>query len=339
MSDGTQSPPDEFAGIPVRRTRHPILAAAVVALAVFLAWRVRHDVGYALSSSEPQTLGDVRALAGRPLPVNRYVRLSGPADHESAVILDTQGEWQFAQLLRLLGTGSRFYVRRVPDPLPIDRAEGSTYSGRLIRFADLSFAPAIRRHFATHVSATHFFRLEDLRAALDQQTPSLVDTLGERVTLAAEDELVFDLARPGEIRLELPKERVPDEAAARALVGKHQGEVVTVEKGPPDRHVLFVRFPEAERDRALSAIGDVDRRVRITNAHGTVRLRWRDLSAQTLPKGDVQVVRTAATVVIPDDAYLLVEGDVPRNHIKTVAALAVLVAFALVNLLALRRTA
>jgi hypothetical protein len=151
---------DEFAGIPSRRGRHPVLAVAAIALALFLGFKLRADLAYALSATTPLDLGDARDLAGRSsaaLPVNRYVRLAGRADRESAVILDTQGSWQFRQLFRLLGTGNRFFVRRAPDPLPVELAEKDTFTGLLIRLEDLSFAPAIRRHFVAHVSATHFF--------------------------------------------------------------------------------------------------------------------------------------------------------------------------------------
>ena len=44
-----------------------------------------------------------------------------------------------------------------------------------------------------------------------------------------------------------------------------------------------------------------------------------------------------APVVIPDDAYLLVEGDRPREHLPTVLIALVLVMFGAVNLVGLAR--
>jgi hypothetical protein len=44
-----------------------------------------------------------------------------------------------------------------------------------------------------------------------------------------------------------------------------------------------------------------------------------------------------APVVIPDDAYLLVEGDRPREHAPTVVIALILVMFGAVNLVGLFR--
>ena len=44
-----------------------------------------------------------------------------------------------------------------------------------------------------------------------------------------------------------------------------------------------------------------------------------------------------APVVIPEGAYLLVEGDVPREHIPTVLIALILVMFGAVNLVGLFR--
>src|SRR5687767_6162994 len=41
-------PPDEFAGIPSRASRHPAIAAAAVLLAGYLVFQIRADVQYAL---------------------------------------------------------------------------------------------------------------------------------------------------------------------------------------------------------------------------------------------------------------------------------------------------
>ena len=83
-------PPDEFANIPSRASRHPIIAVAAVLLAGYLVFQIRADVQYALSSATAIDLGDARNVAASAsVPANRYVRLSGRGDRESALILDT----------------------------------------------------------------------------------------------------------------------------------------------------------------------------------------------------------------------------------------------------------
>jgi hypothetical protein len=354
---GPESPAtaDEFAGIPgPRRSRHPVLAAAAVALAAFLMVRVRADVGYALSSATPRDVGDARVLAtAADPPLNRFVRLAGPADRESAVTLDTQGSWQFRQFVRLLGTGGRVFVRRAPDPLPVALAERDVFAGRLIRFRDLSFQAAIRGYFLAHVAATHFFRPEDLRAALSGPAGATVaDLAGERVELRRDDELAIDTARGDEVQIELPSERAADPARARSLVEEQGGQVVEA-RTDRGRQVVRARFPAERRDAALSALGDLDRRVHIGPARVTTRARLGELSATgdglsvrradgtsaLLPAAEIQAVRTMAPVHIPDDALLLIEGETPRDHLRTVLILVLLAGFAALNLLALRRTA
>jgi hypothetical protein len=56
-----------------------------------------------------------------------------------------------------------------------------------------------------------------------------------------------------------------------------------------------------------------------------------------IPLASVATVRTLASVQIPDDAYLLIEADYPREHFHTVFASAVLILFGAVNLIGLRR--
>jgi hypothetical protein len=65
----------------------------------------------------------------------------------------------------------------------------------------------------------------------------------------------------------------------------------------------------------------------------------RGSGARTLPLAQIAALRTAAPVRVPPDALLLLEGERPRDHLKTLVILAFLVSFVIVNLLALRRPA
>jgi hypothetical protein len=349
-------PPDEFAGIRARATRHPVLAALTVALAGFLIFQIRAEVGYALSSAAPIDLGDARALARATpaqVPANRLVRLSGLPDRESALILDTRGAWSFTQFFRLLGCDNKVFVRRAADPLPVELAERDVFTGRLVRFRDLSFDDSIRRHLASHVSATHFFTVAAFEQALRAGAPTIADRLGEPVPVLPADELAIDTARPGDVRVSLPAERFPDRDRARAAVAGQGGEVLAVTAPAPDRLDVVARFPAARRDAALAALADLDRRVHIGAARTTTRVRLADLRATPdglsarpaggaelqLPRAEIQAIRTMAPVRLPDDAWILLEGDRPREHMRDLVVAIFLVGFALVNLLAVRRAA
>ncbi|HEX7599031.1 MAG TPA: hypothetical protein VF518_12510, partial [Polyangia bacterium] len=319
--------------------------------------QLRDDLRFALSPGEAQDLGNARQVSGKKieaLPINRMVRLAGKADRESAVILDTQGSWHFGQFFRLLGTNNRIFIKRAPDPLSAEQASHDVFVGRLTRLSDLPFHAAIRRYFVGHVSATHFFAPNDLRAALLGHGGSLqlTDRLGDRVSLSANDELAIEVARPDQIRVDFPRERFRDEAAARAAVEGQGGQVIQAPSDAvdPKNWPLVVTFAPAKRDQALHTLGEMDPRLRIRPAHETYKVRISDLGATgdaittksggqqaSLPMAQIQAISTQAAVEIPEDALILYEGERPREHLKTIVIATFLLAFAILNLLALRR--
>jgi hypothetical protein len=352
-------PADEFANVPSRR-RHPAIALGAVALAVFLLYQIHSDLFYALSHSEARDVGDARALAALPasqVPTNEYVRVAGIPDRESGVIIDTAGAWQFTQFFRLLGTKSRVFVNRVPNPIPVEKAEHDVFVGRLVRFSDLSFQAAIRKHFANRVSATHFFApavVRDKVAASSGGPMKLVDMMGEGVELAPNDELVIDVSRPAAVQVDMPRAKWSDAAAARAALEAQGAQVVDETATPTDKlHVaVVVTFPPELRDKAMHAIAELDPAIRYQPVRATYRPRVADIQTgddglvvkasggeQALPLERILAIRTLANVQIPDNALLLREGERPRDNLKTIIVAAFLLGFALVNLLSLRRRA
>jgi hypothetical protein len=342
------------------------VALGAAALAIFLAVRIRHDVRYALSSSTPRDLGPAEVLArgdAAALPVNQYVQVSGRPDRASGVILDTQGSWEFRQLFRLSGTDSRVFVRRQGDPLPVALAEKPRYTGRLIPFSDLSFFESIREHFAARVSGTHFFEPARLAGALEgggaaPGALTVPDRTGGQVKLGPGDELVIERERPGRFRVELPRDRFPGLAQAKETL-EAKGATVVAEvpgvdpRAARDRLVVEVEIPAAAREPILSALGDLDRRVRLRPARQRDVARLRELSthpgllvitrtgapAVELPLGEIVSLRTEAPVVIPKDALILLEGERPRDQLPKLVILAFLVAFTAVSAMGLRRRA
>jgi len=387
MTDPAQSKPpagaasvvDEFAHIPRRRSRHPLITLAGALLAFFLVFYGRRDLRFAFSSGDPLELGNAavvfssdKATAGLE---NRYVRVAGTPDRESALELDTKGSWVFSQLFRVLGTGDRLFVHRTQNPLPAERAETDVFEGRLIRVDDLPYADAIRTYFARHVTATHYFDRDAFLKALAGRAPGapvvLADRGGDRTSLAAEEPLAIEVSRPDEVQIGLPRARLATEDAARAAIVARGGEVVAA-KGlvqqpspqsagsssllasapePPARWTFVVRFPAARRQAALDELGDVDRTVEIRDARETIATHTGELAVdggalvvrrpgaaeRRLAAADVAAVHTMAPVVIPADAYLLVEGDRPRDHLSSILIALVLITFGAFNIVALVR--
>jgi hypothetical protein len=369
---------DEFAHIPRARGRHPIVAIAGALLAFFLVFHERRELRYALTSETPLDLGRASALNQRALAglENRYVRVAGTPDRESALQIDTKGSWVFTQLFRVLGTGDQLFVHRPPSPLPAALAESDVFQGRLIRVDDLTFAAAIRRYFATTVSATHFFAPDVFGRALAGRgsagTVTVPDLSGDPITLAAASVVAVEVAEPDQVRIGLPRTRFPGEPEARAAITSRGGEIVSAqgevrgrpaanapESGalsatpePPVRWTYVVRFPAAARQGALDAIGNLDHDVEIRDARQAVQLRVDEITPSTgggltlrpgqgpareIAPAAVAAIHTIEPVVIPPDAYLLVEGDRPRQHLPTVLVAAILLMFGVVNLLGLGR--
>jgi hypothetical protein len=344
-----------------------LLAAGAGLLALFLVVKTRADLAYFLSPRTPADLGDARTLAsterGRAVlaeGTNRLVRVQGTPDRESALQVDTKGSWTFTQFFKILGTDGRLFVHRRENPVPAARAEADVFVGRLVRFRDLSFEDAIRAYFAGHVSATHFFATEailKLVAAHSAQPSELRDLAGDAVTLGPNDILAIDLRRPGEIEVALPIARFATPAAAReALLAKGiaAASIVGPGKPAPERHTFVVTMAPGDRDRIMDAVADIDQKVTIRDVRETVKARLGDLKMEgarlavrggmtgtTATAGrvldNIATIRTLAMVQIPDDAYLIIEGDTPREHTVDVAIALVLLVFASVNLVGLAK--
>ena len=304
-------PPDaatdaaEFAALPRRRTRHPLLAAGAALLALFLVLKIRADVVYFFTPRHADDLGDARALVHNPRGdtvlaegTNRLVRIHGSPDREGALQVDTRGSWTFSQFFRLLGTDSRLFVYRGEDPLPAFRAEHDTFEGRLLRFSDLSFGDAITAYFAAHVSATHFFDTKELErvvaAGIGSGAVAVKDLAGDTVTLGPNDIVAITLTRAGQYEIAFPAKRFKNaEAAAAALEERHAHVLGPGRAWPEDhpRHSFIVSLPEADRDGILHSIGDIDWQTDIRAVHDTVKVRLTDL---TMTDGKL-TVRAGAT--------------------------------------------
>jgi hypothetical protein len=121
---------------------------------------------------------------------------------------------------------------------------------------------------------------------------------------------------------------------------------------PPERWTFVARFAPARRQAALDELGNLDRLVEIRDARETITTRVADVApagdgllvradagtpGRPLARAEIAAVHTVAPVVIPPDAFLLVEGDRPREHAATVVIALMLVMFGTVNVIGLVR--
>jgi len=335
-----------------------------IVFAAYLVFHQREDVGFALSSAAPVQLGSaVQALDEGRLAehVNRYVRLEGVPDFESGLHVDTKGSWAFRHLFRLMGTDSRVLVQRLPDPLPLRLLERPSMAGRLVSLADVSFDASIRAYYQAHVSATHFFSAEAIAAGLARGLPvRLVDEVGSEVELAGNQRLTVPLAQPGRFRVRVPSglRYLSPEAAQRALAATdaHLLSEATIVSSPgpgiPGGYVFDVEVASDQEAVVLSAIADLAPKVRIDPL-----LRWAEVPVRTLEVKEGRVVgldaqsgavvafdemgtglaRLISQLEVPQDAFLLIEGERPSHQYKALITSLLFSAFALFNIYGLAR--
>ena len=225
------------------------------------------------------------------------------------------------------------------------------------------------------MTATHYFAIDATLAALAGRAPgaplAIADRGGDKVALAADEALAIEVVKPDEVQIGLPNGRFATEDAApyrdhqprrRGDGGARPGEgpapssagassLLASAPEPPSRWTFVVRFPAARRQAALDELGDIDRTVEIRDARETIATRVSELAAadgalvirapggaeRRLAAGNVAAVHTIAPVVIPDGAYLLIEGDRPRDHVASVIISLVLMTFGVFNVVALVR--
>lgn len=341
MSDETPATPDadEFGALPsATRPKSPLLALAVMALAAVVCWHLRHDVAYAFVGKTAVDLGDARTLAARgaTLDDNRYVTISGQAERRYALYLEPRGTDPRQAFFRLFGTGTRLFVRANDN---LGRASvDERWTGRLRRFDDLPFAPALRDYYAKQAEVTRYLALDSVKAVLSGGGNSLVDRGGTALTLAPDAPLVVDVAHPGELQVWLSKDKYPTLTDARHELErmKFSPSAGTDEK---DEFSFILPMPEAKKNEIVGKLSDEGitlqpYRQRLSTTRAGLKLDGDSLvvAGASIPWANVEAIGTPAPIDIGYDAFVLTEGDGPGAYWWAPLVCALLLAFALFNL-------
>jgi hypothetical protein len=339
---------DEFAGIePYRPRRSPLLAAAVILISGYLL-NLRHDLTYALRSRTPTPIADVRAYFRDPGAIRNdsYVRVRAVPDRAHAVMLDAKGKDEFIPFVRVMGTDARLLIAQRRGLRPGDDVYDDVYTGRLLALAQVSYGDTVRAYFAKRTDAARFFTPASLRAALGQVPATLRDLAGDRVTLTAASPMEIDATYPGEYAITLPRERFPTEGDARSLMEQMGIQVLGGRETKTDEH-LTVALEAGRRDRVIEELQRLDARIVVALHQRRTTAPWGQLKAVpeglavggatpvTLPWEAITSIETVEPLVIPADAYVLVEGERPQDlwYVPVFAVLFVL--FIVWNALAL----
>ena len=283
---------------------------------------------------------------------NLLVTVSGLPDRRHALLFEPKGEKYRRAFYRLLGTSGRLLVRaeqtseRGEGAAPLE----DRFTGRLRPFRKLSFADQIRDYYGTRVQATRFLERAAVakRFADPTQTKSfparLPDRGGETVELGAADELFLEVDFPEDLLVSLPSKQFPVEDDARHELAR-LGAPVGPSRPFKEGYVFTVRLASERRDAFLGALDERGFPFHLRRERFVVKLAdlgpgqlpdevtffgqpthpkeyvvegnqlvSRNSPSTTLPWSRVASVQIAAPVAIPEDAWIIVEGDRPEQH-------------------------
>ena len=344
MPDEPGAPPTDQAGdddlsalAPAPRGKSPLVAAAVIALACVIGWHLRDDVAYAFQSRTPADLGDARSLAtrGAALDDNRYVTVSGQAERRYALYLEPKGVRARQTVFRVLGAPHGLFVVSAEDHVnPTER-----WSGRLRRFDAMPYAASLRKYYGTETEVTRYLALDALEAALSGGgNVQLRDRMGEPLTVAADQNVVVDVAYPGELKVYLSKDKLPSLADARHEL-ERLGLSPSAGEETKDEFAFIVPMPEARKNEIVGKLSDQEMAFQPHEERYTVTRGELKLDGDTLqigpraraPWAQIVAVGVPAPVEIGPDAFVLVEGELPAQLWWAPLILALLVAFAAFN--------
>lgn len=319
---------EELANLPApKRRRNPLLASAGIALALVIGWHERADVRYAFRGGTPVELGDARKASG--LSDDTFVTLSGMPDRRNALFLEPRGEKSRQTFFRLLGTGSRIFVRAD------DKSVADKWTGRLRRFDAVPWAPSLRDYFKDEVKARRYLAPDQLKAAIAHQP--VHDRGGEPLTLAPSAELAVDTADANRIEVLLARDKFADpkdaeREVARLGLAAHPG------VGNEEAYGIFVDAPQAQRNAIIAKLDGAGYAYQAHSQRFAAPLDKISVDGDTLvlpnakvPFAQVQSASIEEPVTIAREAWVLTEGEVPGAFWWAPAICALLLAFVVFN--------
>ena len=323
-----------------------ITAAGIVALCVVLLVRLTPDRRFAGASATPTPTTVADASAGRP-GLDQLVAVPATPLFGQAIRVTKAAGTLGLRLVPVDGSGDRLWLAlpgASADTPVLDR-----YVGRLRRLDDLPFATAARAWAQGHPRPV-FATAAAARTAFTTGALTTVGGVELRVTDGAR--VAVDLVEPAAATVIAALfDRLPDAAAwTRALADAH----VPV-SGPPtvDSALGQVRFSVGLGATAattrLEAANLFAARVEPVTRH--VETTWGALRASppaglalggdTVADAQIEVLGVHALGAIPDDALVVVTGELPEDYwyvpLISLALLAFAVLFAWALVRAVRR--
>jgi len=354
-----------------RRPRSVLAVLAVLALSVSLLVHLAPDLRFAAAESTPQELPPARSLHGGDaglLRDNTLVAVSGLPDYRNALLFEPKGDSYRRAFFRMLGSGSRLWVRAEETSTRHQLAERIV--GRLRRFDTLAYAEQVRGYYGA-LKVTRLLEIGQFqrraRGEIHEELWSeLRDRGGELVAVGdpARQQAAVVVDFPDELVVSLPGERFAVEEDARREVLRLG---VAAGPGQADKEGFrfVVRVGAAGRDALMAACEQRDFGVELHRERYLVPLAAIGLpppaggppglaleppagaapflvqegstlspapaGPRVVPWERVDSIQIDAPVVIPHDAWVVIEGDVPSGYGWAKALAVVLLLFIAFN--------
>jgi hypothetical protein len=332
---------DEFAAVPARpRRRSPILGGAVLLLGGLILWHLRADIAYSFASRTAKDLGEGRAAVSA-LADNTYVTLAGQPDRRNSLQIEPRGDRVRQGFFRLLGTQSRIFVRS--DDTTLREGLADRWTGRVRKMSAVPFAPALREYYAKSVVAQRYIALDTFTAALSG-TVAFKDRAGEAMTVPAGATFDVDVRYPDELMVTLSRDKFVSLADATKEVERLGVKTVGVGGETTESFRIKVSAPAAERNAVMAKLETKELQVGISEERLSAPLSMIKREGAELRVGnrttrwaDVKSVSVSEPIVIPDDAFVLLEGDAPGRFLWAPLVAALMLAFMAFNVWYLSR--
>ncbi len=299
-----------------------ITAAGVVLLCVYFLIRLGPDRKFANAASEPVAVALSDIVAGN-VETDQYIVVEAdPLMSHAVRTVKSKGDLGL-RVTPVRGTADRMWLALNGDGWE-QPSTNNRYKGRLRRLSAMPFDEAVHSYTTEHPSPV-FATAAAVRAAM--QGGKLKTVAGDEVTAGDQDRVAVDLVEPGHsIIIASFNERLPTTQAWLAAFSAAGLTATPATPSPTDTALGQARFdvttaaPDATKK--LEAAGLWAARVESVTRH--LATTWGTLKASPpgelvvdstrIPEAAVDLVGVYTAHPVPEDAYVLLGGELPQDY-------------------------
>ena len=298
-----------------------ITCAALVALCGYFVVRLGPDRRFGSAGDKAEVVSAADVVAGK-VGLDRFISLDAEPMMSHAIRAVTTRGREGLRVAPIRGSGERLWLVTSGDG---NQSSAPRYIGRLRKLADLPFAVAVRDFIDTNPRPV-FATPAAVRSGIAANKVTTVG--GDTVELTAADAVAFDVVDPGAATIVAAyTDKLPDAAAWSAKLTAI-GAITSPATSTGPSEADGVRFTSAMPD-AVATIGKkledanlwaarvdpVTRHYQTTwGAIAKASATGYVVDGVTIPDAQLDLVGLYVARGIPDDAYVLLDGERPDDY-------------------------